>query len=323
MNASSVAHPRPVERLVAGRAARDGAGVKVTRVLTQDLQRRLDPLLMFGAFGSDKAEDYIGGFPDHPHRGFETVTYMVAGSMRHRDSAGNEGLVANGGVQWMTAGRGVVHSELPEQNEGRMEGFQLWINLAAKDKLVPAGYRDIPREQIPEWEGEGAAVRVIAGESHGVAGAAYRRQTAERADRAIRTVRDEQQRRDLAGGRGFPRRPARLASLVSVEQRAEVDASSALSCGEDLFLTVLSHPQLDPRRRCNQPRESKVTEMVGRGCAFASIGGVAQDNFGALQIAQLTATQVFADVACNQMAERIVQILVEDARLGAELGVED
>jgi len=175
--ATSIAHPRPVERLVAGRSGRDGAGVQVTQVLTADLQRRLDPLLMFGVFGSDKAEDYIGGFPDHPHRGFETVTYMVAGIMRHRDSAGNEGVVATGGVQWMTAGRGVVHSEMPEQEEGRMEGFQLWLNLAAKDKLVPAGYRDIPPEQIPEWQGEGAVVRVIAGESHGMAGAVQREVT--------------------------------------------------------------------------------------------------------------------------------------------------
>ena len=109
----TVSRPRQVERLVAGIPTSDGAGVKLTRVLTQQLQRRLDPFLMLDAFGTDNPDDYIGGFPDHPHRGFETVTYMIAGRMRHRDSAGNEGLLQNGGVQWMTAGRGVIHSELP------------------------------------------------------------------------------------------------------------------------------------------------------------------------------------------------------------------
>jgi redox-sensitive bicupin YhaK (pirin superfamily) len=155
--------PRRVERLVAGRPTSDGAGVNLTRVLTPDLQHRLDPFLMLDAFGSDDANDYIAGFPDHPHRGFETVTYMLAGRMRHRDSAGHEGLLQNGGVQWMTAGRGIVHSELPEQEEGRMEGFQLWLNLPAKDKMVPAWYRDIPAGEIPHWTAPGVDVGVIAG----------------------------------------------------------------------------------------------------------------------------------------------------------------
>ena len=127
--ADRIARPRSVERVIAGQPTSDGAGVKLTRVLTQPLQRRLDPFLMLDAFGTDDPQDYIGGFPDHPHRGFETVTYMIAGRMRHRDSAGHEGLLQNGGVQWMTAGRGVIHSELPEQEDGRMEGFQLWLNL--------------------------------------------------------------------------------------------------------------------------------------------------------------------------------------------------
>jgi quercetin 2,3-dioxygenase len=160
---ATLARPRRVERLVVGRPTSDGAGVKLTRVLTQDLQRRLDPFLMLDAFGSDEASDYIAGFPDHPHRGFETVTYMIAGRMRHRDSAGHEGLLENGGVQWMTAGRGIVHSELPEQEEGRMEGFQLWLNLPAKDKMMPAGYRDIPAGAIPHWQAPGVDVGVIAG----------------------------------------------------------------------------------------------------------------------------------------------------------------
>lgn len=169
--------PRQVERLVQGRATSDGAGVKLTRVLTQDLQRRLDPFLMLDAFGTDHAEDYIAGFPDHPHRGFETVTYMLDGQMRHRDSAGNEGLLGPGGVQWMTAGRGVIHSELPEQQEGRMEGFQLWLNLPGRDKMRDPWYRDIASAEIPELTLPGATVRVIAGESHGVTGAVQREAT--------------------------------------------------------------------------------------------------------------------------------------------------
>ena len=181
MTATSTLHtehvvaPRGVERLVAGQATSDGAGVKLTRVLTQTLQRRLDPFLMLDAFGTDNPDDYIGGFPDHPHRGFETVTYMIAGRMRHRDNAGHEGLLQNGGVQWMTAGRGIVHSELPEQEAGRMEGFQLWLNLPARDKLCPPWYRDIQSDAIPEFStDEGVSARVIAGASHGVEGAMRR-----------------------------------------------------------------------------------------------------------------------------------------------------
>lgn len=172
-----LAQPRGVERLITGQATSDGAGVKLTRVLTQDLQRRLDPFLMLDAFGSDSANDYIAGFPDHPHRGFETVTYMLAGRMRHRDSAGNVGLVQDGGVQWMTAGRGVIHSELPEQTEGLMEGFQLWLNLPAKDKMQAPWYRDLQSADLPEWHDAGVTVRVIAGASHGVAGAVQRDST--------------------------------------------------------------------------------------------------------------------------------------------------
>jgi len=177
VNELHIAHPRRVERLVAGLATSDGAGVKLTRVLTQPLQRRLDPFLMLDAFGTDNPDDYIGGFPDHPHRGFETVTYMIAGRMRHRDSAGHEGLLSNGGVQWMTAGRGVIHSELPEQEAGRMEGFQLWLNLPAADKMRDPWYRDIPATEIPEFTHDGVTVHAIAGESHGVRGAMQRERT--------------------------------------------------------------------------------------------------------------------------------------------------
>ncbi|MEY3429035.1 MAG: Quercetin 2,3-dioxygenase [Pseudomonadota bacterium] len=166
---------RSVEQQVIGQATRDGDGVKLTRVLTQAHQRRLDPFLMLDNFGSDDPNDYGGGFPDHPHRGFETVTYMIAGRMRHRDSAGNEGLLQNGGVQWMTAGRGVVHSEMPEQEEGVMEGFQLWLNLASHQKMCPPAYQDIQSEKIPELSlTSGVSLRVIAGESHGVEGAVNR-----------------------------------------------------------------------------------------------------------------------------------------------------
>jgi hypothetical protein len=177
-NTETVTRPRSVERVIAGQPTSDGAGVKLTRVLTQPLQRRLDPFLMLDAFGTDDPQDYIGGFPDHPHRGFETVTYMIAGRMRHRDNAGHEGLLQNGSVQWMTAGRGVIHSELPEQEDGRMEGFQLWLNLAAKDKMRAPWYRDIQSAEIPEFTTpEGVKVRVIAGRSHGVDGAMQREVT--------------------------------------------------------------------------------------------------------------------------------------------------
>jgi len=171
----SVTASRVVEHLIAGQPTSDGAGVKLTRVLTQNLQRRLDPFLMLDAFGSDKADDYIAGFPDHPHRGFETVTYMIAGRMLHRDSAGHEGLLQNGGVQWMTAGRGVIHSEIPQQEEGVMEGFQLWLNLHSSEKMNAPWYRDFQSEQLPKLRTpEGVDVTVIAGVSHGVQGAVTR-----------------------------------------------------------------------------------------------------------------------------------------------------
>jgi redox-sensitive bicupin YhaK (pirin superfamily) len=172
---SPVAASRTVERLVTGQATSDGAGVKLNRVLTQNLQHRLDPFLMLDAFGSDKPDDYIAGFPDHPHRGFETVTYMIAGRMLHRDSAGHEGLLQNGGVQWMTAGKGVIHSEIPQQDDGVMEGFQLWLNLHSSEKMKAPWYRDFQNDQLPKLRTpEGVHVTVIAGESHGVQGAVTR-----------------------------------------------------------------------------------------------------------------------------------------------------
>ncbi len=168
---------RSVERVVAGTATSDGAGVKLTRLLSGPLQKRLDPFLMLDAFGSDDPDDYIAGFPDHPHRGFETITYMIAGLMRHRDSAGHEGLLENGGVQWMTAGRGVVHSEIPQQEEGVMEGFQLWLNLPGRDKMKAPWYRDFGAADLPRFSLGGVTATVIGGESHGVAGAVTREAT--------------------------------------------------------------------------------------------------------------------------------------------------
>ncbi|MBB5393335.1 MULTISPECIES: pirin family protein [unclassified Herbaspirillum] len=171
----STPYTRQIERLVNGIPTQDGAGVSLTRVLTHDLQRRLDPFLMLDAFHSDEPGDYLAGFPDHPHRGFETVTYMLAGRMRHRDNAGNEGLLEPGGMQWMTAGRGLVHSELPEQENGLMSGFQLWVNLAGRDKMIDPGYSDIPSAGIPEVSPQpGAKVRVLAGDAFGTAGAIHR-----------------------------------------------------------------------------------------------------------------------------------------------------
>ena len=172
---AAVKRSRRVERQQRGQATSDGAGVKLTRVVSQDLQKRLDPFLMLDIFGSDVASDYIGGFPDHPHRGFETVTLMLEGRMRHRDSVGNVGLLEPGSVQWMTAGRGIIHSEMPEQEQGRMEGYQLWVNLAAKDKMCAPSYRDIAADQVPRLDfADGASVRLIAGASHGVEAAVSR-----------------------------------------------------------------------------------------------------------------------------------------------------
>ncbi|MDR0775545.1 MAG: pirin family protein [Azonexus sp.] len=172
---TALRQPRTIERLVQGVMTSDGAGVKLTRVLHGALQRRLDPFLMLDAFDSDDPDDYIAGFPDHPHRGFETVTYMLAGRMRHRDSAGHEGLLESGGVQWMTAARGVIHSEIPQQINGVMEGFQLWLNLPAQRKMNAPWYRDFSAGEIPQYAtSAGATVRVIAGSSNGVEGAVTR-----------------------------------------------------------------------------------------------------------------------------------------------------
>ncbi|AFT68375.1 Pirin-like protein [Alloalcanivorax dieselolei B5] len=142
----------------------DGAGVRLKRALGQNPAVRLDPFLMLDAFSSDNPDDYIAGFPPHPHRGFETVTYLVEGHMRHRDHLGNEGDLQQGGVQWMTAGRGIIHEEMPQQEDGLLRGFQLWINLPAAEKMKPAGYRDIHDREIPRLDlATGGQIKAIAG----------------------------------------------------------------------------------------------------------------------------------------------------------------
>ena len=148
--AASVTRSRAVERLVQGHVIWTVLACEL-HVLTQNLQRRLDPFLMLDGLRNENPEDYMGGFPDHPHRGFETVTYMLAGRMRHHDNTGNEGLLGPGGAQWMTTGSGLIHSELPEQEDGLMEGFQLWVNLPAKNKMIAPFYRDIPTEHIRNY----------------------------------------------------------------------------------------------------------------------------------------------------------------------------
>jgi redox-sensitive bicupin YhaK (pirin superfamily) len=151
-------------------ATSDGDGVKIARSIGSNLLPQLDPFLLLDELKSDEAADYMGGFPSHPHRGFETVTYMLEGQMRHKDSAGNKGLIRSGDIQWMTAGSGIIHSEMPEQEEGRMWGFQLWINLPAAQKMRAPRYQEIASSDVPEVNDDGAKVRVLAGECNGVMG---------------------------------------------------------------------------------------------------------------------------------------------------------
>ena len=163
---------RPVVRTLKGVATSDGAGVALTRVIGSPELDMLDPFLLLDEFQSDVPGDYIAGFPDHPHRGFETVTYLLAGRMRHEDNQGHAGVIEAGGIQWMTAGRGIVHSEMPEQQDGLLWGFQLWVNLPADEKWVAPGYQEFPAAAIPTEERDGGVViRVIAGETtQGTAG---------------------------------------------------------------------------------------------------------------------------------------------------------
>jgi hypothetical protein len=156
---------RKAKQVITGQPATDGAGVELVRVIGQPALMDLDPFLLLDAFRSDDPDDYIAGFPPHPHRGFETVTYLLNGRMRHKDSAGNEGVIEPGGIQWMTAGKGIVHSEMPEQQDGLLEGFQLWINLPAAHKMTTPAYQEFDQANIPSESRDGALVRVITGET--------------------------------------------------------------------------------------------------------------------------------------------------------------
>jgi hypothetical protein len=156
---------RQLRALITGQNTSDGAGVKLKRIVSQQQKNAFDPFILLDEFGSDKRTDYIGGFPDHPHRGFETVTYMLEGAMLHRDHLGNEGHLRAGDVQWMTAAHGIIHSEMPEQENGLLHGFQLWINLPAKEKMKPPHYQDFAADQIPSVGlANGGYIKVIAGE---------------------------------------------------------------------------------------------------------------------------------------------------------------
>ena len=175
MQTDTPGQPARIARTLRGVPASDGAGVKLTRVIGGPELDMLDPFLLLDEFGTDRPEDYLAGFPEHPHRGFETVTYMLDGRMRHRDNHGNEGLLVPGSVQWMTAGRGLVHSEMPEQQEGRMRGFQLWVNLPAKDKMTAPRYQEFAPDSIPVASpAAGVQVKVIAGEVPVAGGAVVR-----------------------------------------------------------------------------------------------------------------------------------------------------
>jgi len=157
---------RELRQIVNGEQVSDGAGVQLKRIIGSPQINMLDPFLLFDAFGSDKPQEYLAGFPPHPHRGFETVTYMLAGRMRHEDNAGNKGIIETGGVQWMTAGKGIVHSEMPEQEAGLLAGFQLWVNLPADQKMSEPNYQEHPAAAIPvETRENGIEIRVVAGET--------------------------------------------------------------------------------------------------------------------------------------------------------------
>jgi quercetin 2,3-dioxygenase len=254
---------RLMERVIPSLPTSDGAGVKLRRSLGSRPGLAVDPFLMLDEFFSDDPDDYLAGFPSHPHRGFETVTYMLDGHLRHEDHLGNRGDLGPGGVQWMTAGRGIVHSEMPQQTEGRMRGFQLWINLPAAEKMKPAGYRDIPAGDIPVVELPGGGeVRIIAGGFADRAGPVNGRGARLSTDPLYLDVR-------LPAGAAFgaPLTPGHSAFLYAYEGSAKVGpggqerdlphrAAGVLSDGTDLrvqagrdgvrFLLLAARPLREP-----------------------------------------------------------------------------
>jgi redox-sensitive bicupin YhaK (pirin superfamily) len=242
-----VSAARELVGTTAGVPASDGAGVRMTRIIGSPQLDMLDPFLLLDCFESDRPEDYIGGFPSHPHRGFETVTYLLAGRMRHRDNAGNEGVIEPGGVQWMTAGRGIVHSEMPEQEDGLLMGFQLWVNLPARAKMTAPGYQEFSPSEVPlERRDDGGEVRVIAGET-------------------------------AAGTRGAVRndhvRPVyldvTLPADASFEQSVETDASAFLFVIDGELAVGAGGPRLDRR----------VLGVLGPGDRIAVAAGAAGARF--------------------------------------------
>ncbi len=227
---------RTVSRVIRGRPATDGAGVELTRVIGQPDLPMLDPFLLLDAFRSDRPDDYIAGFPPHPHRGFETVTYLLAGRMRHKDNAGHEGVIAPGGIQWMTAGRGIVHSEMPEQEHGLLAGFQLWVNLPAEHKMDPPAYQEHPAGQIPEeLRTGGARVRVVAG-------------------------------RTSQGTRGPVVQPLTEPLYLDVELAADADFSETLPSTHNAFLYVIAGTVRA------QDADGRVVELVRDELAVLSHG---------------------------------------------------
>ena len=161
---------RSIKKVYKGTKVQDGAGVVLTRIIGNPELNMLDPFLLLDEFGSDDPKEYLGGFPPHPHRGFETITYMLHGKFRHKDTAGNEGYLTDGSVQWMTAGKGVIHSEMPEQTDGLVRGFQLWLNLPKEKKMIEPSYNDIDVKEIPIVEQKGSSIKVIAGTFKNITG---------------------------------------------------------------------------------------------------------------------------------------------------------
>jgi len=170
ISAATESKTRTIKQIVKGIKTSDGSGVNLTRIIGSPTLNMLDPFLLLDEFGSNDPDDYIGGFPPHPHRGFETITYMLNGKFRHKDSAGNEGYLTDGSVQWMTAGKGVIHSEMPEQTEGLVRGFQLWLNLPKEKKMIKPAYNDIPADKIPIVNVLGGQVKIISGTFSGITG---------------------------------------------------------------------------------------------------------------------------------------------------------
>ena len=220
--------PRHVVRLSEGLPTSDGAGVKLTRYIGTPRQPPIDPFLMLDAFGTERPQDYIAGFPPHPHRGFETVTYMLKGRMRHRDNHGGEGLLVPGSVQWMTAGRGLVHSEMPEQVEGEMRGFQLWVNLPARDKMQAPRYQDIAPERLPvlELEAKGAVL------SRRDGGVAPERTHAD-AVAAVKVIAGA-----FAGVEGPVQAPATQPLYLDIDLAANASLAVPLPIGHNAFVQV-------------------------------------------------------------------------------------